>query len=278
MSKCIIIARFLSLLGTSYSPNTASFSASKLKIQVALTAVVEKKNPVHVLQNWSIRPNIMDAYSFLSFERATNQHGREYVHSPEYGQSISLSHIDIEVPTNDHVTWINDNKVRFGSHTFEPKDENQTELVLGNHTANLEQADVYGAIAVARYPYNICADVLRAFLELWSFLTNTLYFAGGEMSGLLLDQKMICRLPIAGHTWWSTSSNPYLGFPIKKVFQILSPKALSSNEPIYMVKEIKDIPVGCKKAKARRFSSSNSGVKNFKRTRRYKGVSPDRSP
>ncbi|KAL3516882.1 hypothetical protein ACH5RR_023784 [Cinchona calisaya] len=62
------------------------------------------------------------------------------------------------------------------------------ELVLGNYTAILEQAGIYGVIAVARYPYNICADVLRDFLELWSLLTNTLHFAGGGI-GLSLESS-----------------------------------------------------------------------------------------
>ncbi|KAL3528753.1 hypothetical protein ACH5RR_008075 [Cinchona calisaya] len=70
--------------------------------------------------------------------------------------------------------------------------------MFGNYTTILEQAGVYGAIAVARYPYNICADVLRAFLELWSPLTNTLYFAGEEIGISFLDMKMICALPIPG--------------------------------------------------------------------------------
>ncbi|KAL3506825.1 hypothetical protein ACH5RR_032207 [Cinchona calisaya] len=73
--------------------------------------------------------------------------------------------------------------------------------MLGNYTTILEQAGIYGAIAVAHYPYNICTDVLRAFLELWSPLTNTLHFAGGETGISLLDINMICGLPIAASSW-----------------------------------------------------------------------------
>ncbi|KAL3500237.1 hypothetical protein ACH5RR_039330 [Cinchona calisaya] len=72
------------------------------------------------------------------------------------------------------------------------------ELVLENYTTILEQASIYGTIAVACYPYNNCADILRAFLELWSSLKNTLHFTGGKKGISLLDMKMICRLPIAG--------------------------------------------------------------------------------
>ncbi|KAL3509445.1 hypothetical protein ACH5RR_028846 [Cinchona calisaya] len=68
--------------------------------------------------------------------------------------------------------------------------------MLGNYTIILDQADIYSAIAVVRYPYNICSDVLRAFLELWSPLNNTSHFAGGEIGISLLDMKMICGLPI----------------------------------------------------------------------------------
>ncbi|KAL3510102.1 hypothetical protein ACH5RR_029503 [Cinchona calisaya] len=43
--------------------------------------------------------------------------------------------------------------------------------MLGIYTTILEHAGIYGIIAVACYPYNICAYVLRAFLELWSSFT-----------------------------------------------------------------------------------------------------------
>ncbi|KAL3538148.1 hypothetical protein ACH5RR_001514 [Cinchona calisaya] len=67
----------------------------------------------------------MDTFGFLYFEQATNQDGREYVHDPKCGQSTSLSHINSEVSTDDHVNWVNDDKIRFGRLTFDPKDENE---------------------------------------------------------------------------------------------------------------------------------------------------------
>ncbi|KAL3529025.1 hypothetical protein ACH5RR_008347 [Cinchona calisaya] len=70
-----------------------------------------------------------------------------------------------------------------------------TELILGNHNAILEQAGIYDTIAVACYPYSNYADVLRAFFELWSPLTNSLHFVGGEMGISLLNMEMTCRLP-----------------------------------------------------------------------------------
>ncbi|KAL3528968.1 hypothetical protein ACH5RR_008290 [Cinchona calisaya] len=70
--------------------------------------------------------------------------------------------------------------------------------MLENYTTILEQAGIYGAITVACYSYNICAEVSKAFLELWSPLTNTLHFVGRKMGISLLDMKMICGLPIIG--------------------------------------------------------------------------------
>ncbi|KAL3534532.1 hypothetical protein ACH5RR_002993 [Cinchona calisaya] len=68
---------------------------------------------------------IVDTRSFLYFERATNQDKYEYMHGPEYDRSISLNYLDIEVPTDDHVSWVNDDKVRLRSLTFDSKDENE---------------------------------------------------------------------------------------------------------------------------------------------------------
>ncbi|KAL3500065.1 hypothetical protein ACH5RR_039158 [Cinchona calisaya] len=72
--------------------------------------------------------------------------------------------------------------------------------MLGNYTTIPEPDGIYGAKAAARYPYNICADVLRAYLKLWSPLTNTLHFTGGETGISLLDMKIICGLTIADQT------------------------------------------------------------------------------
>lgn len=71
-------------------------------------------------------------------------------------------------------------------------------MILGDHADILAQAGIYGAIAVSRYPYDIEANVLRTFVELWSPLTNTLHFGGGEMSISLHNLKTIGGLPISG--------------------------------------------------------------------------------
>ena len=73
-----------------------------------------------------------------------------------------------------------------------------TELILGNYKDILDQANIYGAVAVSRYPYHIAPGVMKAFIELWSPLTNTFHQGGGEMSISFHDLKVIGDLPIFG--------------------------------------------------------------------------------
>ena len=73
-----------------------------------------------------------------------------------------------------------------------------TEFILANFEDVLNQAGIYGAVGVSQYPYHFCSNVWKAFLELWSPLTNTLHHGNGEMSISLWDLKMLGGLPISG--------------------------------------------------------------------------------
>ncbi|XP_004307349.1 PREDICTED: uncharacterized protein LOC101308710 isoform X2 [Fragaria vesca subsp. vesca] len=54
-----------------------------------------------------------------------------------------------------------------------------TEFILANFEGVLNQAGIFGAVGVSRYPYHYCTSTWKAFLELWSPLTNTLPLALG---------------------------------------------------------------------------------------------------
>ncbi|KAH7861992.1 hypothetical protein Vadar_033477 [Vaccinium darrowii] len=85
-----------------------------------------------------------------------------------------------------------------GCAIFQPFLMEWTEVILENYADILKQVEIYGAIGVSRYPYNLCSNVIKAFIELWSPLTNTLHHGGGEMSISLHDLKVIAGLPIFG--------------------------------------------------------------------------------
>ncbi|KAL3529780.1 hypothetical protein ACH5RR_009102 [Cinchona calisaya] len=68
-------------------------------------------------------------------------------------------------------------------------------------------------------------------------------------------------------TWWyykwlSKSSQPYLGYPINKIFRILSQKVLSSNKPFYVTTEIKEIPAGSFKGAIKPIDCDNTADLN----------------
>ncbi|KAL6225757.1 hypothetical protein ACLB2K_004606 [Fragaria x ananassa] len=73
-----------------------------------------------------------------------------------------------------------------------------TELILAKFESILNQAGIYGVVGISQYPYHYCPNVWKAFLELWSPLTNTLHHGNGEMSISLWDLKMLGGLPISG--------------------------------------------------------------------------------
>ncbi|CAN6711811.1 unnamed protein product [Malus baccata var. baccata] len=73
-----------------------------------------------------------------------------------------------------------------------------TETTLRTYASVLRQANIYGAVAVSRYPYKYSSNVWKAFCELWGPLTNTFHQGNGEMSISLYDLKVIGGLPILG--------------------------------------------------------------------------------
>ncbi|KAI5338188.1 hypothetical protein L3X38_017459 [Prunus dulcis] len=64
---------------------------------------------------------------------------------------------------------------------FRPGILEWTEAILRDFKEELFHAEIYGAVAVSRYPYIYSLNVCKAFLELWGPLTNTLHQGNGEM-------------------------------------------------------------------------------------------------
>ncbi|XP_050150142.1 uncharacterized protein LOC126625111 isoform X1 [Malus sylvestris] len=85
-----------------------------------------------------------------------------------------------------------------GCATFQVGVLEWTETTLRTYENVLRQADIYGAVAVSRYPYKYSSNVWKAFCELWGPLTNTFHQGNGEMSISLYDLKVIGGLPILG--------------------------------------------------------------------------------
>ncbi|KAL6286893.1 hypothetical protein ACE6H2_011283 [Prunus campanulata] len=81
---------------------------------------------------------------------------------------------------------------------FRPGILEWTEAILRDFKEVLFRAEIYGAVAVSRYPYMYSLNVWKAFLELWGPLTNTLHQGNGEMGISLYDLKIIGGLPILG--------------------------------------------------------------------------------
>ena len=81
---------------------------------------------------------------------------------------------------------------------FRPGILEWTEAILRDFKEELFRAEIYGAVAVSRYPYMYSLSVWKAFLELWGPLTNTLHQGNGEMGISLYDLKIIGGLPILG--------------------------------------------------------------------------------
>ncbi|BBN67950.1 hypothetical protein Prudu_232S000900 [Prunus dulcis] len=81
---------------------------------------------------------------------------------------------------------------------FRPGILEWTEAILRDFKEELFRAEIYGAVAVSRYPYMYLLSVWKAFLELWGPLTNTLHQGNGEMGISLYDLKIIGGLPILG--------------------------------------------------------------------------------
>ncbi|PON42744.1 Aminotransferase-like mobile domain containing protein [Trema orientale] len=73
-----------------------------------------------------------------------------------------------------------------------------TESILRHNRCVLNNAGIYGAVAVSRYPFLLDPNVWRAFTELWGPLTNTFHHSSGEMGISLYDLKVIGGLPILG--------------------------------------------------------------------------------
>lgn len=73
-----------------------------------------------------------------------------------------------------------------------------TESILDRFKGKLDQAGIYGAVGVSRFPYHFCSNTWKAFCELWSPLTNTLHHGAGEMSMSLYDLMLIGGLPLLG--------------------------------------------------------------------------------
>ncbi|KAI5314606.1 hypothetical protein L3X38_043782 [Prunus dulcis] len=81
---------------------------------------------------------------------------------------------------------------------FRPGILEWTEAILRDFKEELFRVEIYGAVAVSRYPYMYSLSVWKAFLELWGPLTNTLHQGNGEMGISLYDLKIIGGLPILG--------------------------------------------------------------------------------
>ncbi|XP_060974547.1 uncharacterized protein LOC133039658 [Cannabis sativa] len=73
-----------------------------------------------------------------------------------------------------------------------------TDLILRTSRDTLNQAGIYGAVYISRYPFNYERSVWRAFSELWGPLSNTFHHSSGEMGISLYDLKVIGGLPILG--------------------------------------------------------------------------------
>ncbi|KAI5338987.1 hypothetical protein L3X38_018259 [Prunus dulcis] len=81
---------------------------------------------------------------------------------------------------------------------FRPGILEWTEAILRDFKEVLFRVEMYGVVAVSRYPYMYSLNVWKAFLELWGPLTNTLNQENGEMGISLYDLKIIGALPILG--------------------------------------------------------------------------------
>ena len=98
---------------------------------------------------------------------------------------------------NEKKNWGSDFKFR-GLATFHPYLMEWTDWILVEYKELLEQANIFGAVAVSCYSYERCKDVWRAFCELWSPLTNTFHHGVGELGISLYDLKVIGGLPVLG--------------------------------------------------------------------------------
>ncbi|CAN6568095.1 unnamed protein product [Malus baccata var. baccata] len=91
--------------------------------------------------------------------------------------------------------WGSDVKVT-GCATFQVGVLEWTKTTLRTYANVLRQVDIYGVVAVSRYPFRYSSNVWKAFCELWGPLTNTFHQGNGEMSISLYDLKVIGGLPI----------------------------------------------------------------------------------
>ena len=71
-------------------------------------------------------------------------------------------------------------------------------MILRQYQGTLNDAGIYGAIAIPRNPFLISPNVWRAFTELWGLLANTFHHSSGEMDISLYDMKVIGGSPILG--------------------------------------------------------------------------------
>ncbi|KAL6176070.1 hypothetical protein ACLB2K_052706 [Fragaria x ananassa] len=150
----------------------------------------------------------MDAYGRISCKAALDKYGRVVGKSIEYMRSRPLNSIRVDDAPRDIITLVTEVAMNSGSLTFRQDLEDKvirttrvielTEFVLANFEDVLNQARIYGAVDVSQYRYHYCRNVWKAFLELWSPLTNTLHHGNGEMSISLWDLKVLGGLPISG--------------------------------------------------------------------------------
>lgn len=69
-------------------------------------------------------------------------------------------------------------------------------MILRQYQCTLNNAKIYGAIAISRYSFLMSPNVWRAFIELWGSLANTFHHSSGEMGISLYDMKVIGGSPI----------------------------------------------------------------------------------
>lgn len=88
-----------------------------------------------------------------------------------------------------------------GLATFELGTIEWTDSMMNKYGDVLENAEIFGAVGVSRFPYHFCPNSWKAFCELWGPLTNTLHHGNGEMGISLHDLKLIGGLPILGRPY-----------------------------------------------------------------------------
>ncbi|KAL3504150.1 hypothetical protein ACH5RR_033991 [Cinchona calisaya] len=209
----------------------------------------------------------MDTNSFLYFERAINQERCEYISGSEYARSQSLDQIDIEVSIDDQVTWFKKDKVRFGYLIFYPKDENEV----------IKEATLAAFIALwlSRLLFPTRGHVVRpeTFVMVCKMAQgNKISLAPAVLGFVYQKLGEICtteEVPITANA--AFPFHLLVGWLGEHFLALYYHRSNLNNATFFQGgKQVK--------IKARRLTSNESDEKNFKRTCRYKGLSPESSP